>query len=110
MLGMKRILFVSGLARARGPTAAQIFAEIPYLSTDFGGINPGADDLVTEDQIAWATMIFAMEIRQQTALSSRFRREIDGRIIITLGIRDIYTFMQPRLIAELNAAVLPHLK
>lgn len=107
---MKRILFISGYARARGPTAAQIFAELPYLSTDFGGINPGADDLVTEDQIDWATMIFAMEIRQQTALSSKYRRQIDGRQIITLGIRDVYTFMQPRLIDVLNAAVLPHLK
>ena len=107
---MKRILFVSGYGRARGPTASQVFGELPYLSTDFGGINPDADDKITDDQIDWATIIFAMEIRQQTALSTRFRKQIDGRQIITLGIRDVYTFMQPRLIAELNAAVLPHLK
>ncbi len=83
---------------------------MPGISTDFGGIEPGADHLVTGDQIDWATMILAMEIRQQTALSAAFRREIDGRPIIILGIRNTFTFMQDALVRQLRAAVLPHLK
>lgn len=106
---MKRLLFVSAMARARGPTAAQVVAELYGLSTDFGGVAPGADDPVTREQIEWSTVIFTMESRHQTALAQRFRDMLDGRPIITLGLRDRFTFMQPALIHELEDRLYPHL-
>ena len=98
------------MARARGPTAAQVIGELYRVSTDFGGVSPGADDPVSLEQIEWSTVIFAMEIRQQTALAQRFGRALDGVAIITLGVRDRYTFMQPDLIHELEEALFPYLR
>lgn len=107
---MKRALFICGKARARSPTAAQVFAEMPGISTDFGGISADADDALSADQIDWADLIFVMEPRHTTRLNDRFGKMLAGRRIINLSIRDRFTFMQPELVEELNRKALPHLR
>jgi predicted protein tyrosine phosphatase len=107
---MIRVLFVCGKARARSPTAAQIFAEWEGVQTDFGGISRDADDALSADQIDWADLILVMERRHLTRLSDRFGRRLNGKRMITLGIADRYKFMQPELIQELQARAGPHLR
>jgi len=99
---VKRVLFLCGKARARSPTAAQIFAEWPRISTDFAGISNDADDTLSEDQIDWADLIMVME--------RRFGRALAGKKILVLDIRDRYTFMEQGLIDELMQKAGPRLR
>lgn len=97
-----RILFICGKARARSPTAAQIFADWPGIQTDFAGLSNDADDALSADQIDWADSILVMERRHAARLNDRFRPFLRGKRVIVLDIRDRYTFMEPGLIAELH--------
>jgi predicted protein tyrosine phosphatase len=98
---MKRVLFVCGKARVRSPTAAQIFAEWAGLRTDFGGLSNDADDALSADQIDWADVIMVMERRHASRLNDRFGRQLAGKKVLVLDIRDRYTFMEQGLINEL---------
>ena len=107
---MIRVLFICGKARARSPTAAQVFADWKGVSTDFGGISNDADDALSADQIDWADLILVMERRHTERLRDRFGSRIDGKRVISLGIRDRYSFMQPELVGELHAKAGPYLR
>ena len=98
---MKRVLFICGKARVRSPTAAQVFADWDGIHTDFGGISNDADDALSADQIDWADVIMVMERRHATRLNDRFKRNLAGKKVLVLDIRDRYTFMQADLIEEL---------
>jgi predicted protein tyrosine phosphatase len=105
-----RALFVCGKARARSPTAAQVFAEWPGVSADFGGLSTDADDALSADQIDWADLILVMEQRHLTRLTDRFGNRMSGKRVVTLNIRDRYVFMEPGLIEELIERAGPHLR
>ncbi|MEM0988381.1 MAG: phosphotyrosine protein phosphatase [Pseudomonadota bacterium] len=105
---MSRVLFLCGEGRTLSPTAAQLFAE-KGLSTDFAGVSPGIDDALTQDQLDWADLIVVMERRHHTRLNERFGRLLAGKKILTLDIRDRFTFMEPALIAELLEKAGPRL-
>ncbi len=107
---MKRVLFLCGKARARSPTAAQVFADWSGISTDFAGISNDADDALSADQIDWADVIMVMERRHATRLNDRFGRVLAGKQILVLDIRDRYTFMQQDLINELMDKAAPRLR
>lgn len=107
---MTRVLFICGKARARSPTAAQIFSGRPGVSTDFGGISRDADNALSADQIDWADLIIVMERRHAERLRDRFGHQLDGKRLVTLGIRDRYSFMQPELVGELQAKAGPYLR
>lgn len=98
---MTRVLFLCGEGRTLSPTAAQLFSEKQSLRTDFAGVDRDAQDGLTSAQLDWADLIVVMERRHQTRLNERFGRMLAGKKIVTLDIRDRYTFMQPALIAEL---------
>lgn len=106
---MTRVLFVCGKARSRSPTAAQVFAERGY-STDFGGLSRDADDALSADQIEWAEHIFVMDNRQLRRLMDQFPGPMRGKRVVTLGIPDLYTFMQDDLVDLLLTKAGPHLE
>jgi predicted protein tyrosine phosphatase len=105
-----RALFVSGRARTRGPTAAQVFADWQGVSTDFGGLGPDTDDALSPEQIDWADLILVMEQRHITRLSERFGPALAGRRIVNLRIPDRYAFMEPGLVALLRERAGPYLR
>ncbi|MEM9061327.1 MAG: phosphotyrosine protein phosphatase [Pseudomonadota bacterium] len=107
---MKKILFICGKARSRSPTAAQIFAEWDGLRTDFGGLSNDADDALSADQIDWADVIMVMERRHQTRLNDRFGRQLAGKQVLVLDIRDRFSFMDPALVEELMEKAGPRLR
>ena len=106
---MIRALFICGKARARSPTAAQVFSAWDGVSTDFGGISDDADDVLSADQLDWANAIFVMEQRHARRLSDSFAHVLQGKTVVNLSVRDKYTFMQDELIQVLIDKAGPHL-
>ena len=106
---MKRVLFLCGKARARSPTAAQVFASHPGVSTDFAGLSNDADDALSADQLDWADLIMVMERRHAVRLNDKFGRMLAGKKVVVLDIRDRYTFMEQGLIDELHEKAGPRL-
>lgn len=105
---MTRVLFLCSDARALSPTAAQIF-ERPGLRTDFAGVGTGADDALSTEQLDWADLIMVMERRHAVRLNDRYGRQLAGKKIVVLDIRDRYTFMEQGLIDELHEKAAPRL-
>jgi predicted protein tyrosine phosphatase len=107
---MTRILFVCSMNQWRSPTAEQVFAHYPGIECLSAGLNHGADVELTADLLDWAELIFVMERAHRSRLTARFKRHLDGKRIICLGISDDYRFMDAALIQLLRAKVIPHLR
>lgn len=105
---MKRVLFVCSQNKLRSPTAEQVFSTWPGLEVDSAGTNHDAENPLTGELVEWAQVIFVMEKAHRAKLSKRFKRHLKARVIC-LDIPDDYAFMDPALVALLNAKVAPHL-
>jgi predicted protein tyrosine phosphatase len=97
---MHRALFLCSRNRLRSPTAEQVFTSFPGVETDSAGLSPDADQVLSSDQVDWATIVFVMEAAH---------RRLKGKRVVCLDIRDEYGFMQPELVALLLAKVGPFL-
>lgn len=102
-------LFVCSRNRLRSPTAEAIFAAWDNVETDSAGTSPDADVQLSADRIEWADIIFVMEARHRTLLAKRFQKQLKGKQVICLDIKDNYAFMQPELIEILRTKVRRHL-
>lgn len=69
-----------------------------------------ADVPLDAELIDWADMIFVMETAHKTKMSARFKKHLDGKRVVCLGIPDDYAFMEPALVALLERKVGPFLK
>ncbi|MDH3030511.1 MULTISPECIES: phosphotyrosine protein phosphatase [unclassified Methylobacterium] len=98
-----RILFVCGRARARSPTAEQIFARVPGIETASAGVSPDADEPVDVDHLAWAEIVVVMEPAHRRKLMRRFGAHLRGVRLVCLDIPDAYAFMAPALVRLLEA-------
>lgn len=98
-----RILFVCGRARARSPTAEQVFARWPGLETASAGVSDDADEPVEADHLAWADTIVCMERAHHRKLTRRFGPHLRHARVVCLDIRDDYAFMEPALVDLLEA-------
>ena len=107
---MTKALFICGKARARSPTAAQIFSTWDGVRTDFGGVSNDADDALSSDQLDWADQIFVMEQRHAKRLSEKFGNALRGKRVINLAIQDRFGFMDEDLIRQLIDKAGPHLR
>lgn len=104
-----RVLFLCSQNRLRSPTAEQVFADWPGIEVASAGLNHDAECPLTPELLQWAQKIFVMERAQRTRLSTRFRPWLDGKQVICLNIPDDYAYMQPALVALLQARVPRHL-
>jgi predicted protein tyrosine phosphatase len=105
---VKRVLFVCSQNKLRSPTAEQVFSTWPGIEVDSAGTNHDAENPLTGELVEWAQVIFVMEKTHRAKLSKRFKRQLKARVIC-LDIPDDYAFMDPALVALLNAKVAPHL-
>ncbi|WP_109809114.1 low molecular weight protein tyrosine phosphatase family protein [Sphingosinithalassobacter portus] len=105
---MKRVLFVCSQNRLRSPTAEQHFAARPDIEVDSAGTNHDVENPLTDELVAWADLIFAMERQHRSKIQKRFRRALRARIIV-LDIPDEYDFMDPGLIRLLDARMARYL-
>ena len=106
---MKRVLFICSQNRLRSPTAEQVFASWPGVEASSAGLNNDADNPVTPELVEWAEIIFVMERRHRSKLTSKFKANIHEQRIICLDIPDEFEFMDPNLIRLLKARVPRHL-
>jgi predicted protein tyrosine phosphatase len=104
-----RILFVCEGNRSRSPTAETVFGEVPGIEVRSAGFNPFARTQVEETMIQWADLVVALDRRVEEHLCLRFEERLAGRKFICLEIPDEYDYMQPELIEQLRAKMLPFL-
>lgn len=105
----RRVLFICSRNRLRSPTAEAVFRTWPGVAVESAGLSPDAENAVTPELLAWADDIFVMEAIHRSRLASRFRRYLDGKRIICLGIPDDFDYMDPQLVRILQSRVSPHL-
>ncbi len=103
------VLFVCSRNRLRSPTAEQVFAGRADIEVTSAGLDPGCENPVTPELVAWADIIFVMERAHRTRLQNRFRPWLKRARVIVLGIPDDYRFMDPVLIRLLETRVPQHL-
>lgn len=106
---MIRALFICSQNRLRSPTAEQVFAAWPNVEADSAGLGNDANVPLSVEQLQWATLIFVMERAHRNKLAKKFKAHLNGKRVICLGIPDDYAFMQPELVALLQARVAPFL-
>ncbi|MBK9304760.1 MAG: phosphotyrosine protein phosphatase [bacterium] len=104
---MRRFLFVCSHNRARSPTAAWVFAQLPDTETRSAGLSEYAVNRLTPELIAWAEVVFVMERAQRSKLIKLFGNTAAGKRIVVLGVRDEYECMDPGLISLLEAKSAP---
>ncbi|WP_346775494.1 phosphotyrosine protein phosphatase [Sphingomonas sp. G-3-2-10] len=101
-------MFVCSQNKLRSPTAEQVFASRTDIGVSSAGINHDAENPVTPDELAWADIIVVMERAHRNKLQSALAG-ICTAGIVCLGIPDDYEFMDPDLIALLEARMARHL-
>ena len=94
----------------RSPTAEQVFASWPGVETDSAGLHSSAKVLLSREQIAWADLIVVMEQRHRTQLSKGYRAHLKGKRVVCIDVPDKFAFMDPTLVAQLEAKVGPYLR
>ncbi len=107
--GLKRFLFVCSQNKLRSPTAEQIFAGRSGIEVSSAGTNHDAENPLTGELIVWADMIIVMERTHRSKIRQKFRDGLDGKAIVCLDIPDRYRFMEPALIALIEARMARHL-
>ena len=80
---MKRLLFVCSANKLRSPTAEHIFSTWPDVETDSAGLNASAEQQLSTEQVEWADIIFVMEKAHRNKLSTKFRKYLKGKHVIT---------------------------
>ena len=64
--------------------------------------------VVSAEAIEWADMIFVMEDGHRDVLDRQFRRHVEHKRVVCLGIPDRYEYMDPELVALLELKVTPY--
>lgn len=104
-----KLLFVCSRNKFRSLTAEQIFRGIPGYEVRSAGTQPEARVVITEGHLGWADIIFVMEKSHLNRLRLKYPEALQDKRTITLHIPDDYPFMDPELIAELQAKVALHI-
>lgn len=102
---VQRLLFICSQNRLRSPTAEQVFSTWEGLECDSAGLAPDAVASLSTEQVEWADIIFVMEKSHRSKLAKKFKKHLNGKRVIVLGIPDDYEFMQDELVRLLNVKV-----
>ncbi len=101
------MLFVCSRNRLRSPTAETLYRKQPAVSVRSAGTSKSAKRAIGSADLAWADLVLVMEDKHKQRLVSGFPDEARYRDIRVLDIPDDYTYMDPELIALIQAAVDP---
>ncbi len=102
---MKHILFVCSQNKLRSPTAEQVFSNVEGVEVLSAGTNNDAVTPITPELICWADKIMVMENAHRDKIKKKYKKYINGKSIITLGIPDEYECMDKELVAILKNKV-----
>lgn len=106
---MIKVLFVCSQNRLRSPTAEQVFSQYEGVACESAGTNDSAEIPLGPEQVEWADIIFAMEGAHRSKITKKFKRYLNGKRIIVLGIPDQYGYMDEALVRLLRIRVEPYL-
>ncbi|MDP3650834.1 MAG: phosphotyrosine protein phosphatase [Rhodoferax sp.] len=99
------VLFICSKNQWRSPTAEQVWRRQAGLSVRSAGTSPNARHPVSEKDLAWADVVFAMEEKHKSRLLADYRDVLDGKAIHVLDIPDDYRYMDPELVEQLQTSV-----
>ena len=102
-----RILFVCSKNQWRSPTAERVFRTEPGLAVRSAGTARSARRTINVADIRWADLILVMEDKHRARLRAQFRDEVRYKAVHVLDIPDLYRYMDPDLVALLQAKVPP---
>jgi protein-tyrosine phosphatase len=91
-----KVLFICAVNKQRSATAEQIYRNDPRLEVRSAGVRAGANRRVSEADLRWADIVFAMEQEHKRWMQTRFRG-LDLPPIDVLEIPDEFEYMDPAL-------------
>ena len=106
----RNLLFVCSQNKLRSPTAEQVFSTLPDYEVSSAGTNNDAENPLSDELVEWADIIFVMEKSHRSKLQQRYRRALNGKLVVCLDIPDNYSFMDPALVTLLQTKVPRHLR
>jgi len=83
-----RVLFVCSMNRWRSPTAEQLYRLDPRLEVRSAGTRSGARRRVSEADLRWAEVVFAMDREHGSWIAAQFRHLELPRIVV-LEIQEV---------------------
>jgi len=92
-----KILFVCTANRMRSRTAEELYRGDPRFRVKSAGTSVFAQVIINEDLVEWADHIVVMERHHEDKIRKKFSRGRDEMKIHSLGIPDIYFFMDKTL-------------
>ncbi|APW43682.1 low molecular weight protein tyrosine phosphatase family protein [Rhodoferax saidenbachensis] len=99
------LLFICSKNQWRSPTAEQVWRKHPGVYARSAGTSPKARHPVSEADLAWADVVFAMEEKHKSRLLAEHRAVIGSKPIHVLDIPDEYKYMDPELVEQLRTSV-----
>jgi predicted protein tyrosine phosphatase len=106
----RRVLFVCRQNRKRSATAERLFCKREDLDVRSAGTAADALVRVNVHMLEWADVIFIMDEDQRRWLETAFEDHAALANVICLDIPDTFEFLQPELVALLEARVAGHLR
>ncbi len=92
-----KLLFVCTVNRMRSRTAEELYRGDSRFSVKSAGTSNFAQVIINEDLVEWAEHIVVMERHHEKKIRRKFSRQRDKMKIHSLGIPDIYYFMDKAL-------------
>jgi predicted protein tyrosine phosphatase len=99
---MEKLLFVCSRNKRRSLTAETIFRDYSGYDVKSCGTNTGARVKITAGLIGWADKIIFMGKRHKELASISFGDTLEKKQIYVLNIKDIYDFMDAKLVDKLK--------
>ena len=93
------VLFICNQNQNRSKTAAELFKS--QFNTKSAGLYTRKP--VTEKELSWADAVIVMEDEQRSEIAKRFPRLYLQKRILSLGIPDIYSYNDSKLVESLKS-------
>jgi predicted protein tyrosine phosphatase len=97
----KRVLFVCTQNKVRSLTAEHLYRGRPDLEVKSAGTATFAKNQLTEEVMRWADVVFVFDDSQVEVIAKRFGPDALGKMVICLGLADIYTYKSDALVLKL---------
>jgi predicted protein tyrosine phosphatase len=94
--------------RERSATAERLYRKDPRLEVRSGGVRSDAKHRVSEKDLRWADVVFAMEREHKLWLATRFEA-LDLPPVEVLEIPDEYAYLDPKLMEILRMTLDPEI-
>jgi len=101
------LLFICSRNQWRSPTAERVWARSPNVSARSAGTGKAARRQVSDVDIDWADLIFAMEEAHKARMIANFRQQMRSKAVYVLDIPDDYRFMDLELVDLIEEATTP---